>query len=143
MYLEKTFDRLGNWFTSAWDWICDNSEILIFILAFAIIFGGLFLIVAYASGAFFDEVENYDFTAVVIDKDHYTTQYVTYVNKMPVVHIQHHYVIQWEDGDVRESFEIGVNHYNQIAAGDFINVHCSIREDKQGELHNYYSFKGY
>ena len=49
----------------------------------------------------------------------------------------------WEDGGERGVFEIGEDHYNLIKIGDFINVHCSVKADKQGELHYYYSFKGY
>ena len=91
----------------------------------------------------YDEVENYDFTAQVYDKDHYTTTSLIKSgdSRIPVTH--HHYKIMWEDGKERGVFEIGEDHYNLIKIGDFVNVHCSVRADKQGELHYYYSFKGY
>ena len=150
--MRKMMNKLEDWlddFMLFWDTLCcweGWSAVLavIFALVFvgAIVFFGL-----YASGAFYDEVENYDFTAQVYDKDHYTTQSVSYItsgkSRVPVYHTHHHYKIMWEDGGERGVFEIGEDHYNLIKIGDFVNVHCSVRADKQGELHYYYSFKGY
>lgn len=135
----KTLRRLGGWwddFTFWWEW-----EYLWFVL-FAAIIVGFVLLVFYSSGVFFDEVESYDFTAVVTEKEHYTTQSVSYITsgktRVPVYHTHHHYKIYWKDGEEANAFEVGVEQYDRTNVGDFINVHCSVREDKQGELHYYY-----
>jgi hypothetical protein len=140
----KVFDRLEDWWMNitSWDW----NEIL-FILLIIAMATGFILLCLWAGGYFYDEVENYDFTAQVYDKEHYTTQSVSYISngktRTPVIHTYHHYKVMWEDGGERGVLEVGSNHYDLIKIGDFINVHCSVRADKQGELHYYYSFKGY
>lgn len=128
---------------SDWDW----EEILIIFLVILAV-GLVLLVIAAAvidSGILYDEVENYDFTAQVYDKDHYTTQVVTYVTsgktRIPVYNTIHHYKIMWEDGNERGELEVGSEHFNKTKIGDFINLHCSVRADKQGELHYYYSYK--
>ena len=145
--MNKVFQKIDAWTEPIRDWCYDYEEIIITIIICIAIFGGIGYCIAYASGAFFDEVENYDFTAQVYDKDHYTTHSVTYITsgktRVPVYHAHHHYKIMWEDGGERGALEIGEDHYNLIKIGDFINIHCSVRADKQGELHYYYSFKGY
>jgi len=143
--MDKIFKKIGTWGDSVSDWWFWHWETVVFITVIvAVIVGGV-LLVMYASGAFYDEVENYDFTAQVYDKDHYTTHSVSYIGKTrtPVYHTHHHYKVMWENDGVREAFEVGADHYDLIKIGDFINVHCSVRADKQGELHYYYSFKGY
>ena len=140
----KVFDKLEDWWMdiTLWDW----GEI-IFILFMISLFAGNLLFCLWAGGYFYDEVENYDFTAQVYDKEHYTTQSVSYITsgktRVPVYHTHHHYKVMWEDGEERGAFEIGSDHYDLIKIGDFINIHCSVKADKQGELHYYYSFKGY
>ena len=140
----KVFDKLEDWWMdiTLWDW----GKIL-FILFMISLLACFILFCLWAGGYFYDEVENYDFTARVYDKEHYTTQSVSYITSgkthIPVYHTHHHYKVMWEDGEERGAFEIGEDHYNLIKIGDFINVHCSVKADKQGELHYYYSFKGY
>ena len=136
---KKTMRRLGSWlddFTFWWEW-----EYLLVIFV-AVIIVGFILLILYASGVFFHEVENYDFTAVVTEKEHYTTTSVSYImsgkSTIPVVHTHHHYKIYWVDGEEADAIEVGVEQYNRTSVGDFINLHCSVREDKQGELHYYY-----
>ena len=140
----KVFDKLEDWWMdiTLWDW-----GKIIFILFMISLFAGFLLFCLWAGGYFYDEVENYDFTAQVYDKEHYTTQSVSYITsgktRVPVYHTHHHYKVMWEDGEERGAFEIGSDHYDLIKIGDFINVHCSVKANKQGELHYYYSFKGY
>ena len=140
----KVFDRLEDWWMNitSWDW----NEILFILLIIAMAIGFI-LLCLWAGGYFYNEVENYDFTAQVYDKDHYTTQSISYISNgkssMPVIHTHYHYKVMWEDGEERGALEVGSDHYNLIKIGDFINVHCSVRADKKGELHYYYSFKGY
>lgn len=145
--MNEVFKKINTWTEPVRDWWLWHGESTIMVaLLVAIIVGGVVLMM-WASGAFYNEVENYDFTAQVYDKDHYITQSVSYVSsgktRIPVVHTHYHYKIMWEDGEERGVLEIGQNHYNLIKIGDFVNVHCSVRADKQGELHYYYSFKGY
>lgn len=151
---EKIMDKLGDWLDNCsyvlediGDWFLDAWPVILTIALAILFIGFVGYCIAYASGAFFDEVENYDFTAQVYDKDHYTTQSVSYITsgktRVPVYHTLHHYKIMWEDGEERGALEIGEDHYNLIKIGDFVNLHCSVRADKQGELHYYYSFKGY
>lgn len=137
--MNKIFKRLGSWwddFTFWWEW-----EYLWCVFVVAIIVGFVLLIL-YASGVFFDEVESYDFTAVVTEKEHYTTQTISYIksgnSSIPVYHTHHHYKIYWVDGEEADAIEIGVEQYNRTNVGDYVNIHCSVREDKQGELHYYY-----
>ena len=142
--MEAILDKMRDWLDdmSDWDW-----GSIITILVCAALMVGFLLLCLWAGGAFYDEVENYDFTAQVFDKDHYTTTYTSYVTtgktRIPVVNTVQHYKIMWEDGNERGELEVGSDHYNKIKIGDYINLHCSVREDKQGELHYYYSFKGY
>ena len=145
--MNKTMKKIHSWGKPIRRWFHFNGGAVIIIGLALCIIAATALGIAYVSGAFFDEVENYDFTAQVYDKDHYTTQSVSYITsgktRVPVYHTHHHYKVMWEDGNVRKSFEVGENHYDLIKIGDFINVHCSVKADKQGELHYYYSFKGY
>ncbi len=145
--MNEVFRKVNTWFAPVSDWWYFNKEVIIIIIICIAIVGAIGYGIAYASGVFYDEVENYDFTAQVYDKDHYTTQSVSYITsgktRIPVYNTYHHYKIMWEDGGERGVFEIGSDHYNLIKIGDFVNVHCSVRADKQGELHYYYSFKGY
>ena len=145
--MNKVFNKIKTWAEPVNDWWFFNWEAVVVIIFIAAVLIGLVVLALWASGAFYDEVENYDFTAQVYDKDHYTTQSVSYITsgktRIPVYHTHHHYKVMWEDGGERGTFEIGEDHYDLIKIGDFINVHCSVRADKQGELHYYYSFKGY
>jgi len=145
--MNKVFTKVNAWFEPIGDWWYYHKEIIITIIIYLAIIGVMGYAIAYASGAFFEEVENYDFTAQVYNKEHYTTQSVSYISNgktsTPVYHTHHHYKIMWEDGGERGALEIGEDHYNLIKIGDFVNIHCSVRADKQGELHYYYSFKGY
>jgi len=145
--MNKVFNKIKTWAEPVSDWWFFNWEAVVVIIFIAAVLIGLVVLALWASGAFYDEVENYDFTAQVYDKDHYTTQSVSYITsgktRIPVYHTHHHYKVMWEDGGERGTFEIGEDHYDLIKIGDFINVHCSVRADKQGELHYYYSFKGY
>jgi len=145
--MNKVFNKIKTWTEPVSDWWFFNWEAVVVIIFIAAVLIGLVVLALWASGAFYDEVENYDFTAQVYDKDHYTTQSVSYITsgktRIPVYHTHHHYKVMWEDGGERGTFEIGEDHYDLIKIGDFINVHCSVRADKQGELHYYYSFKGY
>lgn len=142
--MEKVFDKLEDWWMdiSLWDW-----DRILFILFMISLFVGFILFCLWAGGFFYDEVENYDFTAQVYDKDHYTTHSVSYVTsgktRIPVYHTHHHYKVMWENDGERGVFEVGSDHYDLIKIGDFINIHCSVKADKEGELHYYYSFKGY
>lgn len=141
--MNKVFKKVKTWAEPVSDWWFWHWETTVMtVLMIAVIVGGV-LLVMYASGAFFEEVENYDFTAQVYDKDHYTTTSLIKSgdSRIPVTH--HHYKIMWEDGGERGTFDVGEDHYDLIKIGDFINVHCSVRADKKGELHYYYSFKGY
>ena len=135
----KTMRRLGSWwddFVFWWEW-----DYLIIPAVILLVVGFVFLIL-YANGVFFDEVESYDFTAVVTEKEHYTTQTVSHVKSgestIPVYHTHHHYKIYWKDGEEADAFEVGVEQYDRTNVGDYVNIHCSVREDKQGELHYYY-----
>lgn len=145
--MNKVFRKIGAWTEPVRDWWFFNWESAVVIIFIVAVLTGLVLFVFWASGAFYDEVENYDFTAKVYDKDHYTTQSVSYITsgktRVPVYHTHHHYKVMWEDGGERGAFDVGEDHYDLIKIGDFINVHCSVKADKQGELHYYYSFKGY
>lgn len=145
--MNKTMRKLHSWGKPIRRWLHFNGADIIVIGLALCLLAGMILGVAYTAGAFFDEVENYDFTAQVYDKEHYTTQSISYItsgeNRIPVYHTHHHYKIMWEDRDVRDSFEVGESHFDKIKIGDFINVHCSVKVDKKGELHYYYSFKGY
>lgn len=151
---KQVMDKLGNWMDNCsyvlediGDWFLEAWPTILIICLAILFIGAIGYGIAYASGAFFDEVENYDFTAQVYDKDHYTTHSTSYItsgkSRIPVYHTHHHYKIMWEDGGERGALEIGEDHYNLIKIGDFVNIHCSVRADKQGELHYYYSFKGY
>lgn len=141
--MNKVFKKVKTWAEPVSDWWFFNWEAVVTIICIAGVIIGIAMLALWASGAFYDEVENYDFTAQVYDKDHYTTTSLVKSGNshIPVTH--HHYKVMWEDGGERGAFEIGKNHYDLIKIGDFINVHCSVRADKQGELHYYYSFKGY
>ena len=145
--MNKVFKKVNKWFSPASVWWFFHWEEVLLIGSMILFVIGTIVFFLWANGAFYDEVENYDFTAQVYDKDHYTTQSVSYITssktRTPVYHTHHHYKIMWEDGGERGVFEIGSDHYDLIKIGDFINVHCSVRADKQGELHYYYSFKGY
>ncbi len=150
--MRKMMDKLEDWFDNFmlfWDTIyCWDGWPVVFAVLFSLVFVGVIVFFGlYASGVFYDEVENYDFTAQVYDKDHYTTQLVSYITsgktRIPVYNTYHHYKIMWEDGGERGTLEVGSDHYHLIKIGDFVNIHCSVRVDKQGELHYYYSFKGY
>lgn len=145
--MNKVFEKVKTWAEPVSDWWFWHWETVVSVAVIIIIFVGGVLLVMYASGAFYDEVENYDFTAQVYDKDHYTTHSISYITtgktRVPVTHTHHHYKVMWEDNGERGAFEVGSDHYNLIKIGDFINVHCSVRADKQGELHYYYSFKWY
>jgi len=141
--MNKVFEKVKTWAEPVSDWWFFNWEAVVTIICIAGLLIGVVMLTLWASGAFYDEVENYDFTAKVYDKDHYTTtSHIKSGNsRIPVIH--HHYKVMWEDGETRGTFEIGSDHYDLIKIGDFINVHCSVRADKKGELHYYYSFKGY
>jgi hypothetical protein len=145
--MNKVFQKIDTWTEPVRDWWYWNWEFVIFIIFIVGILIAVVVFALWASGAFYDEVENYDFTAQVYDKDHYTTHSTSYItsgkSRIPVYHTHHHYKIMWEDGGERGALEIGEDHYNLIKIGDFVNIHCSVRADKQGELHYYYSFKGY
>ena len=145
--MNKTIKKLQSWSKPVRHWFYFNGGDVM-VIGVALLFTVMIIFgIAYSCGAFFDEVENYDFTAQVYDKEHYTTQSVSYVSSgktsVPVYHTHHHYKVMWEDGDIRDSFEIGESHFDKIKIGDFINVHCSVKADKKGELHYYYTFKGY
>ena len=141
--MNKVFEKVKTWAEPVSDWWFFNWEAVVTIICIAGLLIGVVMLTLWASGAFYDEVENYDFTAKVYDKDHYTTtSHIKSGNsRIPVIH--HHYKVMWEEGETRGTFEIGSDHYDLIKIGDFINVHCSVRADKKGELHYYYSFKGY
>jgi len=145
--MNKVFQKIDTWTEPVRDWWFWHWESAIFIIFIVGILIAVVVFALWASGAFYDEVENYDFTAQVYDKDHYTTHSVSYItsgkSRIPVYHTHHHYKIMWEDVGERGALEIGEDHYNLIKIGDFVNIHCSVRADKQGELHYYYSFKGY
>lgn len=145
--MNKVLKKVSTWFEPISDWWYDYKEIIITIIICVAIIGGIGYCIAYASGAFFEEVENYDFTAQVYDKDHYITQSISHISNgktsTPVIHTHYHYKVMWEDGEERGALEVGSNHYDLIKIGDFINIHCSVRADKQGKLYYYYSFKGY
>jgi len=141
--MNKVFKKVKTWAEPVSDWWFFNWEAAVTIIFIAAVLIGIVVLALWASGAFYDEVENYDFTAQVYDKDHYTTTSLIKSgdSRIPVTH--HHYKVMWEDGGERGVFDVGEDHYDLIKIGDFINVHCSVRADKQGELHYYYSFKGY
>lgn len=145
--MNKVFEKVNTWFEPIGDWWYYYKEIIIAIIICIVVISVMGYGIAYVSGAFYDEVENYDFTAQVYDKDHYTTHSTSYItsgkSRIPVYYTHHHYKIMWEDGGERGALEIGEDHYNLIKIGDFVNIHCSVKADKQGELHYYYSFKGY
>ena len=151
---KQIMDKLGNWLDNCsyvlediGDWFFEEWPTILIICVIILVIAVMGYAIAYSSGIFFDEVENYDFTAQVYDKEHYTTQSVSYISNgkisTPVYHTHHHYKIMWEDDEERGVLEIGKNHYDLIKIGDFVNIHCSVKADKQGELHYYYSFKGY
>lgn len=145
--MNKTIRKLHSWGKPIHHWFYFNGDAVIIIGLVLCIIAATGVGIAYVSGAFYDEVENYDFTAQVYDKEHYTTQSVSYVSsgktRVPVYHIHHHYKVMWEDGGIRNSFEVGESHFEKIKIGDFINIHCFVKADKKGELHYYYTFKGY
>ena len=145
--MNKVFKKVKTWGEPVSDWLFWNWEGLLLIGLIILFVVGVVVLALWASGAFYDEVESYDFTAQVYDKDHYTTQSISYISNgkssTPIIHTHYHYKVMWEDGGERGAFEVGSDHYDLIKIGDFINVHCSVRADKQGELHYYYSFKGY
>ena len=145
--MDKVFTKVSKWFSPVSDWWFFHWEEVLLVGSIILFAVGMVVLALWSNGAFYDEVENYDFTAQVYDKDHYTTQSVSYITsgktRTPVYHTLHHYKIMWEDGKERGVLEIGENHYDLIKIGDFVNLHCSVRADKQGELHYYYSFKGY
>ena len=140
--MSRNFERML-WDIADWDgWPMFFS--IFVVIAFLV---GSIWVAMYINGYFYEEVENYDFTAQVYDKDHYTTHSVTYITtgktRTPVHHTHHHYKIMWEDGEECGELEIGKEHYNLIKIGDFVNIHCSVKADNDGELHYYYNFKGY
>lgn len=145
--MNKVFKKIGAWTEPVCDWLSWNWEGLLLIGLIILFVVGVVALALWSTGYFYDEVENYDFTAQVYDKDHYTTQSISYITsgktRTPVIHTHHHYKVMWEDGGERGALEIGSKHYDLIKIGDFINIHCSVKADKQGELHYYYSFKGY
>ena len=145
--MNKVFKKISVWTEPVCDWLSWNWEGLLLIGLIILFVVGVVVLALWSTGYFYDEVENYDFTAQVYDKDHYTTHSVSYItsgkSRIPVYHTNHHYKIMWEDGGERGALEIGEDHYNLIKIGDFVNIHCSVKADKQGELHYYYSFKGY
>jgi hypothetical protein len=145
--MNKVFKKIDAWTEPVRDWWFWNWEVAVTIIFVVAILIAVAVFGLWASSAFYEEVENYDFTAQVYDKDHYTTHSVSYItsgkSRIPVYHTHHHYKIMWEDVGERGALEIGEDHYNLIKIGDFVNIHCSVRADKQGELHYYYSFKGY
>ena len=145
--MNEVLRKVNKWFSPVrrwWFWHWEEALVIGSILLLVV---GMVVLALWSNGAFYDEVENYDFTAQVYDKDHYTTTSTSYIksgdSRIPVTHTHHHYKIMWEDGGERGALEIGEDHYNLIKIGDFVNIHCSVRVDKQGELHYYYSFKGY
>lgn len=151
---KQIMNKLGDWFDNCsyvldgiGDWFFEEWPTILIVCTIILCIGAMGYGITYASGILFDEVENYDFTAQVYDKEHYTTQSISYISNgktsTPIIHTHHHYKIMWEDGGERGELEIGEDHYNLIKIGDFVNVHCSVKADKQGELHYYYSFKGY
>jgi hypothetical protein len=141
--MNKVLKKVNTWFEPISDWWFFHWEEVLLIGSIILFAVGMVVLALWSNGAFYDEVENYDFTAQVYDKDHYTTTSLIKSgdSRIPVTH--HHYKIMWEDGKERGVFEIGEDHYDLIKIGDFVNVHCSVKADKQGELHYYYSFKGY
>lgn len=141
--MNKVLKKVNTWFEPISDWWFWHWEEVLLIGSIILLVVGMVVLALWSNGAFYNEVENYDFTAQVYDKDHYTTTSLIKSgdSRIPVTH--HHYKIMWEDGKERGVFEIGEDHYNLIKIGDFVNVHCSVKADKQGELHYYYSFKGY
>lgn len=145
--MNKVLKKVNRWFKPMNRWWYFHWEEALLIGSIILLVVGMVVLALWSNGVFYDEVENYDFTAQVYDKDHYTTQSVSYITNgdthMPVYHTHHHYKIMWEDGGERGALEIGSDHYNLIKIGDFVNIHCSVRADKQGKLHYYYSFKGY
>ena len=145
--MNKVLKKVNRWFKPMNRWWYFHWEEALLIGSIILLVVGMVVLALWSNGVFYDEVENYDFTAQVYDKDHYTTQSVSYITngdtRTPVYHTHHHYKIMWEDGGERGALEIGSDHYNLIKIGDFVNIHCSVRTDKQGELHYYYSFKGY
>ena len=145
--MNKVFKKIGAWTEPARDWLYWNWEGLLLIGIVILFVVGIIVLALWSAGYFYNEVESYDFTAKVYDKDHYTTQSISYITsgktRTPVYHTHHHYKVMWEDGGERGVLEVGSDHYNLIKIGDFINIHCSVRADKHGELHYYYNFKGY
>lgn len=141
--MNKVFKKVKAWGEPVSDWLFWNWEGLLLISLVILFVVGMVVLALWSTGYFYNEIESYDFTAKIYDKDHYTTTSLIKSGdaRIPVTH--HHYKIMWEDNGKRGVLEIGSDHYDLIKIGDFINVHCSVRADKQGELHYYYSFKGY
>ena len=110
-------DRVKNFFYYHWDTI-------ILVMISVLVSIGIVFLILFSSGVFFTEVENYNVTAVVTDKDHYTSMYFT------------------RDEELSGSESVSSSDYNNIFIGDFVTIHVSIKEDSKGNLHTFSSYMG-